>query len=163
MATLDKKLLKELEEFIQLNREPLVLENYHIKYIAQDACEMSPTEIEDFIEQNRQPTLKEVLFQMIDEKGCTDTEVYKRAGIDRKHFSKIRSKEDYKPRKSTIVALALALELSKVETVKLLDCAGYSLSDSDTFDLVISFFLEKKNYNIHEVNEALDYFSLTPL
>ncbi|MCD8511684.1 MAG: hypothetical protein LRY73_18760 [Bacillus sp. (in: Bacteria)] len=163
MTILDKELLKELEDYIQLNRQPLILENLSTKYIQQDLYELSPSEIENFIEQKRQPTLKEVLFQFIDEKGCTDAEVYRKAGIDRKHFSKIRSKDEYKPKKSTIVALALALELSKKQTVKLLDSAGYSLSDSDTLDLVISFFLEKQNYNIHEVNEALDYFSLKPL
>ncbi len=66
-------------------------------------------------------------------------------------------------KKNTIIALALALELNKKETDELLSPAGYSLSDSDTCDLVVQFCLEKKIYNIHDVNQALDFFSLKPL
>jgi len=103
------------------------------------------------------------LFSFIDKKGVSDPDIYKKAGIDRRHFSKIRSNPDYRPGKNTVIALALALELNKKETDKLLSSAGYSLSDSDTFDLVIQFCVEKKIYDIHDVNQALDYFSLKPL
>lgn len=95
--------------------------------------------------------------------GASDTEIYKRAGMDRKHFSKIRSNSSYRPGKTTIIALALALQLNKKETDKLLSSAGYLLSNSDTGDLVIQFCLEKKIYDIDQVNQALDYLSLKPL
>ena len=103
------------------------------------------------------------MFRYIDKKGASDSDIYKRAGIDRRHFSKIRSNPEYKPGKNTVIALALALELTKKELDKLLGSAGYSLSDSDTFDLVIQFCLEKKIYNFYDINQALDYFSLNPL
>ena len=78
-------------------------------------------------------------------------------------FQKYVRHPEYKPGKNTVIALALALELTKKETDKLLSSAGYSLSDSDTFDLVIQFCLEKKIYDFYQINQALDYFSLNPL
>ncbi len=99
----------------------------------------------------------------IDIKATSDADIYKKAGIDRRHFQKIRSNSDYRPGRNTVIALAMALELDKKETDKLLGSAGYSLSESETFDLVIQFCLEKKIYNMDDVNQALDYFSLKPL
>lgn len=147
----------------------------HIDSLAMDVCqsfnireysvheETHHIELEDFINKNRKPTLKQVLFSFIDSKGTSDSEVYKKAGIDRKHFSKIRSNPNYRVGKNTIIALSIALELNKKETEKLLSSAGYSLSDSDTYDLVIQFCIGRKIYDIHHVNQALDYFSLKPL
>jgi hypothetical protein len=120
-------------------------------------------ELEDFIKNNRKPTFHQILFSFFDKKGVSDASLYKKAGIDRRHFSKIRSNPDYQPKKNTAVALALTLELNKKETDKLLSSAGFSLSDSNTFDLIILFCLEKKIYEIQNVNQALDYFSLKPL
>jgi hypothetical protein len=163
---LDQKLLEELREYIDRHLNILMAPNlfeasYHIEdMISEDRKE---NELENFIKNNRKPTLQQVLFKFIDKKEVSDADVYKKAGLDRKHFSKIRSNPDYKPRKNTIIALALALELNKKETDKLLSSAGYSLSDSDTSDLVILFCLEKKIYDIDYVNQALDYFSLKPL
>ncbi len=111
----------------------------------------------------RKLTFNQVLFEYIDKKNTSDIDIYKRAGIDRRHFSKIRSNLDYRPSKNTVIALALALQLDQNKAHRLLRSAGYSLSDSDTFDLVIQFCLEKKIYDIHDVNLALDYFSLKPL
>lgn len=120
-------------------------------------------EIEKYIETQSEETFTQVLFNFIDKKGTKDSVVYKKAGIDKKHFSKIRSNPKYKPGKNTVMALAIALELDKDNAFKLLGSAGYSLSNSDTYDLVILFCLEKKLYNIHEVNMALDSFNLKPL
>src|SRR5690606_40064692 len=103
------------------------------------------------------------LFQLIDQKGMKASEVYKRAGIDRRHFSKIRTNSSYKPKKNTIISLALALELDKDETEELLQAAGYAFSDNDTHDLIIQFFLEKQLYDIGIINEVLDHFRLRPL
>lgn len=159
---LDEKLLIELQEYID---EHLIV-GVNFALCAPDKCvseDIQSIELENFINKKRQPTFTQILFSFIDKKGASDSDIYKKAGIDRRHFSKIRSNLNYRLGRNTAIALALALELNKKETDKLLSAAGFSLSESDTFDLVIQFCLEKKIYDILEVNQALNYFSLKPL
>ncbi|MEH7011013.1 hypothetical protein V7087_09335 [Neobacillus niacini] len=159
---LNKEILIELKDYVETHLSNLVFQTFEsVSY--QKSEEIQNIEIEDFIKIKRQPTFNQTLFRFIDKKGDSDSDIYKRAGMDRRHFSKIRSNPEYRPGKNTVIALALALELDKKETGKLLSSAGYSLSDSDTFDLVIQFCLEKKIYDFYHVNQALDYFSLKPL
>ncbi len=95
------------------------------------------------------------LFRLIDGRGLDDVTVYKRANIDRKLFSGIRCKKNYHPKKKTAVALAVALELSMDETADLLARAGYALSPTDRFDIIVSYFISRRFYNIWEINATL--------
>ncbi|MGA4721458.1 hypothetical protein [Fictibacillus nanhaiensis] len=161
---LDQKLLLELETY--LNDYFLIeLEVCQSSKMMEECLEENSLrfELDVFIHHNKKPTLQQKLFQLIDEKGVTDADIYKKAGLDRKHFSKIRSKLDYRPKKNTILALALGLELDEDDTEELLESAGYSLSLSDTNDLIFKFFINKKIYDIDAVNEYLVHFSLKPI
>ena len=100
----------------------------------------------------------ETLLKLIDKAGKKDSEVYKKACLSKQHFSKIRNNPDYKPTKQTAIALALALELDLEQTRDLIGRAGYALTNSSKFDLIIRFFIERKNYNVVEINIALYEF-----
>ena len=100
----------------------------------------------------------ETLLQLIDRTGKKDSEIYKKANVDRKLFSKIRNNMDYKPSKTTALAFALALELDVDETKDFIGRAGFALSHSSKFDVIVKYFLVNRNYNVFELNEVLFAF-----
>jgi len=99
----------------------------------------------------------ELLLAHINVKGKKDADIYNKANIDRRHFAKIRNAE-YKPSKKTVLALAIALELSLEETRELLECAGFALSRSLKFDVIIEYFISHKRYDLIEINDVLAHF-----
>ena len=108
---------------------------------------------------NSGKSFQQRLFELIDVRGLDDVTVYKRANLDRKLFSNIRCKPNYVPKKTTAVALALALELNLPTMTDLLSRAGIALNDSDPFDLVVSYFVSNQNYNLFEINTMLVYYN----
>ena len=178
-----KKLLIDVDAFLEAHYKFRCEEEYKGHIGVMRACEDSREEEErerfgdrayshppgvygsepPFWGVNLEKLFSDTLLELIEAKGKSNVEIYKRANIDRKLFSKICSQEGYLPSKKTVIALALALELSLDETQDLLRIAGFTLSRSILFDSIIEYFISQGNYDIFEINEVLSAYNLRPL
>lgn len=144
-------------DLLDLEREAMVEADFLYDALSARAYrEVLPSlePLEDLIGNLDEP-FSDMLLRLIDAKGMTDVQVYKRANMDRRLFSKIRSKKDYTPSKRTALALAVALELSLDETDAFLERAGYALSRAVKFDVIVEYFILNAVYDIFTINEVL--------
>ncbi len=157
-----QQLLQECARYIQ-NGGILTGSSFkRMKIPFHRAMDLDTGAAEAYLEQHKERCFTEQLFAFIDRTGRKDSDIYNKAGIDRRLFSKIRSNKKYTPAKKTVLALCLALELPREEADQLLSSTGYSLSRAEDFDLVIAFCMEKGIFDFHDINEALVHFGFEP-
>ena len=126
---------------------------------AAPACAAPKPDLDELL-RGADESFSQTLMRMIDERGMTDAECYHRANMDRRLFSRIRSHPDYRPSKPTVLALAVALRLNLRETKLLLERAGFALSHSSPFDIILEYFILHRNYDIYQINEILFEYDL---
>ena len=182
-----EELINQLKEYTSLNyikiddlafeddlneecalQKPSVIDIYSRKeQISNVKCDMpfdnmyqsQINELDNTIKNNKEKTFQEQLFEYIDARGKSDSEVYNSVHMDRRLFSKIRSNKNYQPSKRTVFSFCIALKLDMEESKHLLQSAGYAFSNTRIDDVIIRFFIEKEYYDILDINEALSIYN----
>jgi len=161
MEIMSNELRRELDEYINANfveNADKQIDYSILEGLTKGAGKTFTTEkvlsLDEIVDEVGE-SFHEKLFLKIDMSGMTDVEVYKRAGMDRKLFSKIRSNPAYHPRKQTVLALAIALKLNLEDTIDLLSRAEYALSPGNKGDLIVKYFIEREVFDIQAINFAL--------
>ncbi|MBQ3567742.1 MAG: RNase III inhibitor, partial [Anaerotignum sp.] len=148
-ALIERRMIRERRE--RLKEEKL---SASLDIMPDFAVGCDSISLEELLEEEEM-TFSKALLDWLIRKDLKDSEVYKKANIDRKLFSKIRNNPDYKPKKNTAIAFALAMELDLEETKEFIGRAGYALTHSSKYDIIIEYFIRQKNYNVFEINEVL--------
>ncbi len=168
---ISSKLFYDITSYIDENyiedkplfKRPRIREEREFEFLECNASAVDEAAL-DFMLENMDKSFAETLFELIDKRGISDVEAYKRSNVDKKVFSKIKCNKHYKPSKITAVSFAIGLKLNSEETERLLKTAGLALSKSNRFDVIIGYFIETGNYDtIFDVNEVLyklDEFTL---
>lgn len=147
----------EIEKRRLLREDSCVADRAEGRMPAPCAAYAKPRSLEEMLKLE-DAGFTQTLLRLIDEKGEKDSAVYKKANISKQHFSKIRNNPHYRPTKATALALALALELDMEKTKDLIGRAGYALTNSSKFDLIVRYYIEQGIYDIMEINLALYEF-----
>ena len=169
VAEYDEDCISKIEEFDEcaelslcmsdaIEEPPCEEKTFRMSAPASEQSGIKNKSLEDYMK-SMDKTFAYKLFDLIDERGMTDVECYKKANVDKKTFSKIKcNPKTYRPSLQTAVAFAIALRLDLDETQDLLASAGLTLSRSFTFDKIIRYFIQKEVYDIFEINQALFEF-----
>ena len=164
LFSLSEPLKKDKEETIlfqtEIRKDKKASESEPVRILYQTAFDSDASEVRKFVEETKKhETFSDMLIRLQNQKHMRAPDLYRKAGIDSKHYSKIISDRNYKPKKETVFALAIALELNMKETTELLESAGYAFNPSNLFDMTIKYFIQYENYdriNIDMLMESMD-------